>query len=185
MELEQLSVRVIGGAAAQDALEAAIPVLHGWIRERAGEELLIDVADYRHVPSGPDLMIIGDAGHYGVDVTDGTIAVSFAARRDGHGPVGDKLRAGLSSALRLAARLERAGLGDFSARGVEVRALSRRAVPGGAGRALADGIEAPFAAIFTGSAGVLEPVDDPRGPATVRATLTAPITVAELNARLA
>ena len=34
-------------------LTQAIPVFHRWIQEQALPGLLIDVADYRHVPEGP------------------------------------------------------------------------------------------------------------------------------------
>ena len=33
-------------------LEEFIPVFHDWIQTQQLEELLIDVADYRHVPQG-------------------------------------------------------------------------------------------------------------------------------------
>jgi hypothetical protein len=34
-------------------LEAVIPVFHRWIQEQIFDELLLDVANYSHVPDGP------------------------------------------------------------------------------------------------------------------------------------
>jgi len=38
-------------------LADAIPVFHRWIQEAVLNELVIDVADYRHVPAGPGVML--------------------------------------------------------------------------------------------------------------------------------
>ena len=43
-------------------LEPLIPIFHGWIQDQVSEELLLDVADYRHVPAGPGVMLIGLEG---------------------------------------------------------------------------------------------------------------------------
>jgi hypothetical protein len=46
-----------------------IPVYHRWIQQNALEDLLIDVADYSHVPAGPGVMLIAHEGNYALDET--------------------------------------------------------------------------------------------------------------------
>ncbi|HEY6724560.1 MAG TPA: hypothetical protein VI197_11030 [Polyangiaceae bacterium] len=43
-----------------------VAVFHRWIAERALEEVLIDVADYSHVPGGPGVVLIGNQHNYSV-----------------------------------------------------------------------------------------------------------------------
>jgi hypothetical protein len=46
-----------------------IPIYHRWIQQNALEDLLIDVADYSHVPAGPGVMLIAHEGNYALDET--------------------------------------------------------------------------------------------------------------------
>lgn len=43
---------------------ALIPLFHRWIRERRLPGLPIDVADYKHVPDGPGVLLMGHDGDY-------------------------------------------------------------------------------------------------------------------------
>ena len=45
-----------------------IPVFHTWIQDELVEDhLLIDVADYSHIPDGPGVMLIAHEGHFSLD----------------------------------------------------------------------------------------------------------------------
>jgi hypothetical protein len=46
-----------------------IPMYHRWIQQKTLEDLLIDVADYSHVPAGPGVMLIAHEGNYALDET--------------------------------------------------------------------------------------------------------------------
>ena len=52
-------------------LEAFIPLFHRWIQDQRLEELLIDVADYRHVHHGPGVVLIAHDAHYAMDMAAG------------------------------------------------------------------------------------------------------------------
>ena len=53
MDLQHVNVKIyVDGDLAVDPARF-IEIFHGWIKEEAFDELLIDVADYRHVPDGP------------------------------------------------------------------------------------------------------------------------------------
>ena len=67
MELQHLMVRL--PVAPPEALELTpfLAVFHRWIREGCCPELLIDVADYRHVPFGPGVVLVGHEAEYAME----------------------------------------------------------------------------------------------------------------------
>src|ERR1700688_1363735 len=73
-------------------LEALVPVFHGWIRDRVCEELLLDVADYRHVPAGPGVVLIGLQADYAVDNTDDRLGVRYNRKAALDGSNQDRLQ---------------------------------------------------------------------------------------------
>lgn len=77
MELQHINVKLLLGDPGQVDLESLIPIFHGWIQEGACEELLLDVADYRHVHAGPGVILIGHEGNYSVDNTDNRLGVRY------------------------------------------------------------------------------------------------------------
>ncbi|MEE8522916.1 MAG: hypothetical protein V3T72_03210 [Thermoanaerobaculia bacterium] len=88
--------------------QSLIPIFHRWIRDRElGDELLVDVADYQHVPDGPGVMLIGHQVHYAVDEMDGRPGLVYARKRPASGSFAERLRAAFGSALRAARKLER------------------------------------------------------------------------------
>ena len=48
-------------------LEDLIPIFHRWIQKKLLNELLIDVANYAHVPAGPGIMLIGHDSFYSIE----------------------------------------------------------------------------------------------------------------------
>jgi len=59
--------------------EIFIEIFHEWIRLRKLPGVLIDVADYRHVPEGPGIMLITHEINYAMD--DGANAFGLLAQR--------------------------------------------------------------------------------------------------------
>ena len=70
--------------ASEMALEAFVPVFHHWIQRQCLEELLIDVADYRHVHNGPGVILIAHDAHYAIDAADGRMGLLYSRRRETH-----------------------------------------------------------------------------------------------------
>lgn len=107
MEAYRLSVKLYTDDGADVDLEKLIPIFHRWIQEKVvGDELLIDVADYKHMPNGPGVMLIAHEGHYGLDLVDGRSGVRYARKRPAPGDFGERLRDAFGRALRCARRLE-------------------------------------------------------------------------------
>lgn len=63
-------------------LPAFIPVFHRWIQDHAVEGLLIDVADYKHVPEGPGMLLIGHEGDYSIDMAKGRPGLLYSRKRE-------------------------------------------------------------------------------------------------------
>lgn len=68
----------------QVELDECIPVFHRWIQEKRLDEVLIDVADYRHVPQGPGVVLVAHDAHYALDTTDGRLGLLYSRRRETH-----------------------------------------------------------------------------------------------------
>jgi hypothetical protein len=66
------------------ALEEFIPVFHRWIQTQCLDEVLIDVADYRHVHHGPGVVLIAHDAHYAMDMAEGKLGLLYSRRRETH-----------------------------------------------------------------------------------------------------
>jgi len=77
IRLQHVNVKLFVKNPAGVDLEPLIPIFHSWISGRAFNELLLDVADYRHVPSGPGIMVIGFEADYSVDNAGNRLGVRY------------------------------------------------------------------------------------------------------------
>lgn len=95
---KRLSIKFYFDELAVDA-EAFVPVFHRWIREDVvPTELLLDVADYKHVQDGPAIFLVGHQADYILDFTDGKPGLQYVRKRE----TGDSLRDALALTLRQA-----------------------------------------------------------------------------------
>jgi hypothetical protein len=76
MEWQHVNVKLMLADSSLD-LAPLIPIFHGWIRDRVCDELLLDIADYRHVPAGPGVVLIGYEADYSVDNAGGRLGVRY------------------------------------------------------------------------------------------------------------
>ena len=106
VELQHISVKFLLRDPASVDLEAVVPLFHTWIQGQVFEELLLDVADYSHVPDGPGVMLIGHEADYAVDNTDGRLGVRYSRKAPLPGANRDRLIQAARAALRAAERLE-------------------------------------------------------------------------------
>lgn len=62
------SARLVWEDRAPVALANLVPIFHDWIQQqRLPGELLVDIADYSHVPGGPGVLLMGHGLYYAVD----------------------------------------------------------------------------------------------------------------------
>jgi hypothetical protein len=112
-------------------LDRFIPVFHEWIKHhRLGEELLIDVASYAHVPKGPGVALIGHTGDYFIDEAEGRPGLLYSRKRDPL-PEPERLPDAFRRTLRAAALLEADSPMRFRTDELLFRINDRLAAPSG------------------------------------------------------
>lgn len=87
MNPQRLSVRFPVQTAPTD-LEAAVRLFHRFIQRGLAEGLVLDVADYRHVPAGPGVLLVGHDVDYGIS----DAAFTVVRKRSATDPVAEQLR---------------------------------------------------------------------------------------------
>ncbi len=75
-----------------------LELFHRWIQEEKLDDLLIDVADYRHVPEGPGVILVAHNAFYSVDNSQGRPGLLFNRRT----PVDGNTQEVVAHALRSA-----------------------------------------------------------------------------------
>ncbi len=108
MDLQRIGIKFFAELPAPVDLSRFIPLFHRWIQTAAVEGLLIDVADYSHVPDGPGIMLIAHEGHYAIDSTGGRVGLLYDRKRHLDGDPAAGLGAACRVALRACQQLESA-----------------------------------------------------------------------------
>ena len=107
MELQHINVKIpVDGALAVDPVRF-IDVFHRWIQDGVLEELLIDVADYRHVPEGPGVVLIAHEADYSMDHTDGQWGLRYNRKAKLDGTNEDRIRQAIGAAVSACVLLEK------------------------------------------------------------------------------
>jgi hypothetical protein len=87
--------------------ESVVPIFHKWIRQRALGGVLLDVADYTHVPEGPGVLLVSHDTTFSLDRSDGRFGLSAQRRRPFDGDFAVGVAATLRTLLAAADALER------------------------------------------------------------------------------
>ncbi len=91
---------------AREHLHPFIGVFHRFIQQAAVPGLLIDVADYAHVPDGPGVILIGHDVDYGIDLAGGHTGLLTTRKRAGDAGLAELFRDTLGKALAAARAIE-------------------------------------------------------------------------------
>jgi len=112
-------------------LEPFIPLFHRFIQKSSVEGLLLDVADYAHVPDGPGVVLIGHDVDYGIDSTQGRAGLLTLRKRADGASLDDLLRDTLRKALIAVKAIEEDGSAKiaFARDYFEVRVVDRLVAP--------------------------------------------------------
>jgi hypothetical protein len=129
VELQHINVKLLVKHPASVDLAAVVPVFHSWIQGQIFDELLLDVADYSHVPDGPGVMLIGHEADYSVDNSDGRLGVRYNRKAPLVGTNRDRLVQATRAALRAAQQLEQELNLYFNGRGIEIVVNDRMLAP--------------------------------------------------------
>jgi len=84
-----------------------VPVFQHWMQKHSfADHLLIDVADYAHVPAGPGTVLITSEANLYTDRAGNRLGLLYTRKLPLEGTFGDRLRAVLSSTIKAATMLE-------------------------------------------------------------------------------
>jgi len=112
-------------------LEPFTTLFHRFIQESSVPGLLVDVADYAHVPDGPGIVLIGHEVDYAIDSVGGRTGLLVVRKRCGTLPLAESVRDALSKAASCAQAIELdAGTGlRFDASEIELQIFDRLEAP--------------------------------------------------------
>lgn len=190
MELQHLNVKLLVGKPEEVALEPLIPVFHSWIEGQVFDELLLDVADYRHVHAGPGVVLIGHEANYSVDNTDERLGVRYNRKAALEGSNQDRLRQAMRAAATACQRLEAeprlGGNLQFNGREMEFFVNDRLLAPHceATRETLRPEFEAFFKKLFRGGEYAVSYFRDPRRPFGVSVKSSPRFATADLLANL-
>jgi hypothetical protein len=129
LELQHINVKLFVNDPEKIDLEGVIPVFHTWIQGQIFDELLLDVANYSHVPDGPGVVLIGHEADYALDNTDGKLGVRYNRKAPMAGKNQDRLVQATRAALNAFLRLEQDFKIYFNKRQIEIVVHDRLLVP--------------------------------------------------------
>jgi hypothetical protein len=183
MDASKLQLKIFTAAATTRVpSETLIPVFHAWIKDKTLPELLLDVANYGHVPQGPGVVLIGHGSDYAIDESEGRQGLLYNRKRLGAAPA-ERLEDTFRRALHAAALLERdpvlAGKLTFDTTELLFRINDRLAAPNTAATfaAVRPELEAFCTRLFGAGAFTLAPTGEPRQlfGITIKATTALPL----------
>jgi hypothetical protein len=131
MDLQHVIVKIpVDGALAVEPGEF-INVFHRWVASQSMPELLIDVADLRHVPAGPGVILVGYEADYSLDHGSNRWGLLYRRKDVLPGSNRDRLTQAYRAALAACERLEQelSGKIRFSRTEVEVVINDRALAP--------------------------------------------------------
>jgi len=190
MEMQHVNVKLMLENQDEVDLEPLIPIFHSWIQEQAPGELLLDVADYRHVHAGPGVVLIGHQGDYSVDNKGSRLGVRYNRKAELDGNNDTRLRQAAVAALTACRRLEAdtrlEGRLRFNGRELELFVNDRMLAPNddATRRAAEPELRAFLDRLFGGRGYSLTFSSDPRKLFSVTVQSAKPFAVGELLANL-
>lgn len=178
-DFQHINVKIFARPGSTINWPSLIPVFHRWIREQATPELLIDVADYAHVPAGPGIMVIGHEAHYSVDNRENRLGAVYNRRAGLDGSTQERISQAYDAALWAARQLENepeiGGSLKFDEHDVEIWVNDRLLAPSDPETIAEFKSEvSSFLADRFGSAPDLETSSDPRELVRVRTLAASP-----------
>jgi hypothetical protein len=146
----------------------AVAIFHQWIQDGAAPELLIDVADYKHVPEGPGVMLIGHEANYSLDETGGRLGLLYNRKAAVQGGAQAALRQAFDAATNATRLLEAAapfaGKLHFDEGSVEMIVNDRLLAPNtdATWDVLSPEVERFFTSVYGEGRVILERLGEPR-----------------------
>ena len=107
MSIQNICIKFYASEGTTIDQDQLIGVFQRWIREQALEGVLIDIADYRHVPEGPGMMLIAHNLNYAMDEAEGgRLGVLAQRKRPQEGDHKSRILGVVEPTLKFIAALE-------------------------------------------------------------------------------
>jgi hypothetical protein len=188
MSIKRISVKIFVENPDSVDLDQFIPTFHRWIQENASDELLVDVADYRHVHNGPGVILVAHEADYALNMEAGRPGLLYTRKRSVPENLSAALQLLVAQAVKAAQRLEQETDLRFRTDEVEIAFLDRLTVMNTEERFsdLRGEIEAALGSVYGGLRAQTERIShDAREPLTVRASIAGAPTLAALAQQVA
>jgi hypothetical protein len=106
MDLHKIVVKFFADGTPALPIETYIPVFHRWIQKGSVEGLLLDVADYGHLPQSPGIVLVAHEADYAMDASEGPLGLLYNRKAPGTGGLAERIKAAFKSALGACVKLE-------------------------------------------------------------------------------
>jgi hypothetical protein len=106
MDIQHVNVKLFVERPERIDMSSYLTVFMEWIQEQPFDELLIDVADYRHVPNGPGVILVGHEASYSMDHTGGRLGLLYNRKSPMAGSVQSRIQQAIQAVLNAAERLQ-------------------------------------------------------------------------------
>lgn len=106
MNLQHVRVKFFVDGELTVDLQHVINTFHGWVAEQSMGEMMIDVADYRHVPNGPSVVMVGLKADYALDETAGRPGLIYSRKSELDASNEDQVVEAIKAAATACTRLE-------------------------------------------------------------------------------
>ncbi len=182
MDIQHLNIKFFLDNSEAVSLSDFIGIFNGWIQKQTGDELLIDVADYAHVPAGPGVLLIGHEANYSLDNTGHRPGLLYNRKAKVDGAIHARLTQAARAALIASRRLDTEHSFKFSGQVIQLFINDRLLAPNTPKTfaALAPELQAFFTQLYAGADYTLDWATDPRERFTVNVTTTADVDLATL-----
>ncbi len=110
-QIQHLNIKLYCTRPGETILPQVIPVFHRWIQQNNNvldNELLIDVVDYRHVPAGPGVILVGHDAFYSIELgSENRIGLLYNRRTRTKGNNKESVASAIKSILQAKELLEK------------------------------------------------------------------------------
>jgi len=106
MDIQRFGVKSFLSSPDALEIEEMMPLFQRWIQQTALPGMLIDAADYQHVPDGPGMLLLAHECDYAMDMRLGRPGMFYRHKRDLSGSLQEKFRTILSRHFASCKKLE-------------------------------------------------------------------------------
>ena len=190
-DLQKLGLKLFTADGVAVAPREFVPIFHRWIQGGAlSDLLLVDIADYEHVPEGPGVVLVAHDGNFSVDLGGGRMGLLYTRKQPAAGDLAARLHSLAKTVLGACQLLESdpalAGRMRFRGDRLQLIANDRLLAPNDAATlaTLRPAVDALLTTLYGDGSCTVQHDPDPRQRLTLSVQAPHPVSVADLLQRL-